>query len=79
MEEVKMIRASMRIISLVALLALVVLVAGDAAGQKDAPKMLIRNESVELGTFLEGVDIEYAFVVRNTGASELRILSVRPG
>ena len=50
-----------------------------AAGQKDPPKLYIRNKEPDLGTFYEGVDIEYEFKVRNNGVAELHILGVRPG
>jgi hypothetical protein len=50
-----------------------------AAAQKDPPKMLIQDKQPNLGTFYEGVDIEYDFIVRNTGVAELHILGVRPG
>jgi hypothetical protein len=56
-----------------------VLASPPAAGQKNPPKMVISNKSPDLGTFYEGVDIEYEFTVRNTGLSELHILGVRPG
>ena len=69
----------MRTVSLVTLAALVILVAVAAEGQKDPPRMLIRDSNADLGTFLEGVDIDYSFIVRNTGVSELHLLSVRPG
>ncbi len=49
------------------------------AGQKDPPKMYIRDKEPDLGTFYEGVDIEYEFKVRNNGVAELHILGVRPG
>jgi len=56
-----------------------VLAAPPATGQKNPPKMVISNKSPNLGTFYEGVDIDYEFTVRNTGLSELHILGVRPG
>jgi hypothetical protein len=43
------------------------------------PKFHLRNKSVDLGEFFEGVDIKHTFVVRNHGLGELHILSVRPG
>ena len=49
------------------------------AAQKDPPKMYIRDKEPDLGTFYEGVDIEYEFKVRNNGVAELHILGVRPG
>lgn len=55
------------------------LASGAAAGQKDPPKLYIRNKEPDLGTFYEGVDIEYEFKVRNNGVAELHILGVRPG
>ena len=56
-----------------------VLASAAAAGQKDPPKMYIRHKEPDLGTFYEGVDIEYEFKVRNNGVAELHILGVRPG
>jgi hypothetical protein len=50
-----------------------------AAGQKDPPKFYVRDKAPDLGTFYEGVDIEYEFKVRNNGVAELHILGVRPG
>jgi hypothetical protein len=50
-----------------------------AAAQKDPPKFYVRDKEPELGTFYEGVDIEYDFIVINNGVSELHILGVRPG
>jgi hypothetical protein len=41
--------------------------------------MYIRDKEPDLGTFYEGVDIEYEFKVRNNGVAELHILGVRPG
>ena len=60
-------------------LAAVTLVSLASAAQKDPPKMYIRDTEPDLGTFYEGVDIEYDFIVRNNGVSELHILGVRPG
>jgi hypothetical protein len=56
-----------------------VLASMPAAAQKDPPKMYIRDMEPDLGTFYEGVDIEYTFKVINNGVSELHILGVRPG
>jgi hypothetical protein len=60
-------------------LAAVTFVSLAGAAQKDPPKMYIRDMEPDLGTFYEGVDIEYDFIVRNNGVSELHILGVRPG
>lgn len=49
------------------------------AAQKDPPKMYIRDKEPDLGTFYEGVDIDYEFKVINNGVAELHILGVRPG
>jgi len=49
------------------------------AAQKDPPKFYVRDKEPDLGTFYEGVDIEYEFKVRNNGVAELHILGVRPG
>jgi hypothetical protein len=64
----------------VSLLALVVLfVLATSASAQNQPKFMVRDTEVDIGNFYEGSDIEYAFTVRNTGAGELHILSVRPG
>ena len=56
-----------------------VLASAAEAGQKDPPKLYIRNKEPDLGNFYEGEDIEYVFKVRNNGVAELHILGVRPG
>ena len=50
-----------------------------ASAQKDPPKLQIYDREPDLGTFYEGADIEYDFIVRNSGVAELHILGVRPG
>jgi len=62
-------------------LAMMAAIFGSAAisGQKDPPKMFIRDMEPDLGDFYEGVDIEYEFTVINNGVAELHILGVRPG
>jgi hypothetical protein len=67
-------------LSLVAFaLTAVVLASTAGAAQKDPPKMYIRDTEPDIGTFYEGVDIDYVFTVRNNGVAELHILGVRPG
>jgi hypothetical protein len=71
----------------VAALALVFLagVCGVAAAQvkkapgKNLPKVVVENKAILLGEVLEGQDLAYTFVVKNTGAGELQITNVRPG
>lgn len=65
------------IVSLLTLTALFVLMT--VASAQNPPKLLIRDKEIDLGDFYEGSDIEYAFTLRNTGAGELHVLSVRPG
>jgi len=67
------------LVSLATLAALLALVAAASAGPKDGPFLMIRDKEPDLGTFFEGTDIEYSFILRNTGVGELHILSVRPG
>lgn len=71
-------RKGLAVISLLTLAALFVLVTV-ASAQQNPPKLLIRDKEVDLGEFYEGTDIDYAFTLRNTGAGELHVLSVRPG
>jgi hypothetical protein len=65
------------VVSLLALVAIFVLVT--AASAQNPPKFMVRDAEVDIGDHFEGSDIEYAFIIRNTGAGELHILSVRPG
>lgn len=67
------------VLSLAAGALLLALLITAASGQKDPPRFMVRNTTADLGDFYEGVDIEYEFKVRNTGAAELHILGVRPG
>lgn len=71
-------RKGMLAVSILALAAFLVLTSF-ASAQQSGPKLMIRDKEPDLGEFLEGVDIEYAFTVRNMGSGELHILSVRPG
>lgn len=59
--------------------AIVIALLFTASSGQDHPRFMVREKTAELGEFYEGVDIEYEFVVRNTGAAELHILGVRPG
>jgi hypothetical protein len=43
------------------------------------PRAVVPDLSVQAGTLLEGQDYRHSFIVKNTGAAELQILSVRPG
>lgn len=43
------------------------------------PVAVVPEKTVNLGEVLEGQDYEHSFVIRNTGAGELQILSVKPG
>ncbi|MBN2070827.1 MAG: hypothetical protein JW814_05150 [Candidatus Krumholzibacteriota bacterium] len=64
-------------------LALFSLLAGVAltatAQATDSPMFFVREKTVDLGNFYEGLDIAYDFTVRNNGVGELHITSVRPG
>ena len=62
--------------------ALLLLAFGSAlvAGADEEPPVLsLQKKNVDLGEFMEGEDIEYTFVVGNTGKGELHIVNVRPG
>ena len=65
--------------ALIVAVMITALAAPPASGERTPPKMVVTNKSPDLGNFYEGVDIDYAFTIRNTGLSELHILSVRPG
>jgi hypothetical protein len=68
------------VISIVTFAVLATVLASMAgAAQKDPPKLYIRDMEPDLGTFYEGVDVEYEFKVINNGVAELHILGVRPG
>jgi len=71
-------RKGILIVSLLTLVALFVLMTV-ASAQQNPPKLLIRDKEPDLGDFYEGSDVEYAFTIRNAGAGELHVLSVRPG
>lgn len=43
------------------------------------PVAVIPEKTVNLGEVLEGQDYSHSFVIKNTGAGELQILSVKPG
>ena len=66
-------------ISIVTFAVMATVLASMAVAAKDPPKMYIRDMEPDLGTFYEGVDIEYEFKVINNGVAELHILGVRPG
>jgi DMSO reductase anchor subunit len=44
-----------------------------------APRIVVESKAMLLGDVLEGQDLQYTFVVKNTGDAELQILNVRPG
>lgn len=50
---------------------------GNPAEKK--PIAVIGEKTINLGEVLEGQDYNHSFVIRNTGAAELQILSVKPG
>jgi hypothetical protein len=50
-----------------------------AAGSQNQPKFFVRETNIDMGESFEGADVVYDFVVRNNGAAELQILSVKPG
>ena len=66
-------------ISIVTFAVMATVLASMAVAAKDPPKLYIRDMEPDLGTFYEGVDIEYEFKVINNGVAELHILGVRPG
>jgi len=48
--------------------------------QDGKPNMVIDSEIYDAGQVIRtGAPIEHAFLIKNTGASELRILDVKPG
>jgi nitrous oxide reductase len=51
---------------------------GKASG-KNVPKAVVENKAVLLGEVLEGQDLAYTFVIKNTGTGELQIMNVKPG
>ena len=66
-------------ISIVTFAVMATVLASMAVAAKDPPKLYIRDMEPDLGTFYEGVDIDYEFKVINNGVAELHILGVRPG
>lgn len=48
--------------------------------QDGKPNMVIDSETFNAGQVMRtGAPIEHAFIIKNTGAGELRILDVKPG
>ena len=75
MMNIRRLAAALVVISFLA--SMVLSAAVYAAGSK--PAFFVREKTVDLGNYYEGVDIEYEFTVRNNGAGELHILNVKPG
>lgn len=75
MMKIRKLAAALAVISFMTSMVLSAVVY--AAGSE--PAFFVKNSSVDIGEFYEGVDIMYDFTVRNNGAGELHILNVKPG
>ncbi|MBN2185690.1 MAG: hypothetical protein JW746_10210 [Candidatus Krumholzibacteriota bacterium] len=75
MMDIRKLAAALVVISI---LASMVLPAAVYAAGSD-PAFFVKEKTVDLGNYYEGVDILYDFKVQNNGAGELHILSVKPG
>ncbi len=66
---------------LIGVLIFLIFSAACNAGKKnqDPPKFFIRHRTVDVGEVYEGRNISHVYKVRNNGAGELHIISVRPG
>jgi len=47
--------------------------------QSGTPKMAVDQETFDAGTIYKSEKLEHAFVIKNTGNSDLNILSATPG
>jgi Flp pilus assembly protein CpaB len=52
---------------------------GGKAGDGKTPKVIIENKTVQLGEVIEGQEVSHTFSIKNVGAVDLQILSVKPG
>ena len=72
-------RSNRRLLVSLSLLVIFVFLASALVAQGGQPRFFTRNETVNVGEFLEGEDVVYDFIVKNHGTADLEILSVRPG
>ena len=72
-------RYTMALTAIILLVSVLSSTALFAAGGENTPKFFVREKTIDLGNYYEGVDVEYEFKVRNNGIGELHILNVRPG
>ncbi len=49
------------------------------AKESGGPLLNIQQDTYDFGKVMEGKILEHAFLVKNMGSEELRILRVRPG
>ena len=62
------------------LFGILLLLALNAMADQGKPKMVIARQTHDAGAIYRTVEkIEHAFVIRNTGTADLKILSAQPG